>query len=97
MADFFLAHVHPPKKKSTRNIFLQTKSNFPLLWKLLRMFFFPQNDRCFHQDFAWSVLCLVVFKRPQAGARWFAGECCHCVIWRCLRVLPLRDHCSFFP
>ena len=89
MADFFLAHMHPPKKKSTRNIFLQTKSNFPLLWKLLRMFFFPQNDDAFtktlHEAF-FVLLFLRDLKQERddllesVAIASFGGvwECCRC-------------------
>ena len=57
----------------------KTKSNFhfPLLWKLLRTFFFPKTI-LFSKHFAWSVLSLVVFKTSISCAM------------PCWTVLPLR-------
>ena len=54
----------------------KSKSNFPLLWKLLP-FFFPKTI-LFSKHFAWSVLSLVVFKTSISCAM------------PCWTVLPLR-------
>ena len=59
----------------------KTKSNFSLMWKLLRIFFFPQKRYCFPNTLH-EAFFVLFFLRPQAAAKCQAGECCCRAIWR---------------